>query len=242
MADYNSHAAASTNVFMGRFFNVLSAAFTANHKTQSTAPKTPSKNLAVGLVKILRKRGKGQSETASNHRAVHRLNREEQNLGSMEWAGPYQGPVPIGIQRRTGSNRVSAGSSAWGIGLWASSGLGDPVPYPLLLILVIVSVLVGISCRFSKGSGAKSLVGSHTGWALRAIPLVLTLILHCLSSSEISKIKSQILGNDADHSGSSSERFFFKKGSLTPWALAALVVLLFFMAQYQSEWRIRWFV
>jgi hypothetical protein len=239
MADY--HAAAPTNVFMGRFFNALSADFTANHKTRSTASKTSSKNLAVGLFKILRKRRKEPSKTASKHRAARRLNREESNLGSMERAGPYPGPVPTGIRQRTESNRISAGSSARGIGFWAWSGLEDPVPYPVLLLLVIVSVLVGISWRFSKGSGAKCLVGSHTGWALRAIPLVLTLILHCLSSSEISKIKSQMLGHDADHSGS-SERFSFKKVSLTPWALAALVVFLVFMAQYQSEFRIRWFV
>jgi hypothetical protein len=210
------------------FFNALSA------RPGPLPPKTPSKNLAVGLVKILRKRRKGPSETASN--------REEPNLGSMEWSGPHQGPAPTRIRRWTESNRVSAGSSSRGIGFWASSGLGDPVPYPVVLILVIVSVLIGISWRFSKGSGKKSLAGSRTGWALRAIPLVLTLILHCMSSSEISKMKSQILGNGADHSGSSSERFCFKKGWLTPWALAALVVLLFSMKQYQSELRIRWFV
>ncbi len=78
MADYNSRAAA---LVTGRFLNALSSPFTANRKARSPAPKTPSKNLAVGLVKILRKRRKGPSETASN--------REEPNLGSMEWSSQY---------------------------------------------------------------------------------------------------------------------------------------------------------
>jgi hypothetical protein len=201
MADYNSHAAAPTNLVLGRFFKALS-----NRKTQSsTAPKTPSNNLAVGLVKILRKRRKGHRETASNHRAAQRHPDQEPNLGSVDRTGPYLVPDPTQIRWWTASNRVdvdpaqihwwtapnrvSTRSATRGSGFWASSGLGVPV----LLILVIVSVLFGISWRFSNGLSAKSLAGSQTGWALRAIPLVLTLILHCLSSSEISKTKSEIL-------------------------------------------------
>jgi len=208
MADYNSRAAA---LVTGRFLNALSSPFTANRKARSPAPKTPSKNLALGLVKILRKGRKGPSETESDHRAPNRQNREEPNLGSMEQTDPDPGPDPTQIRWWTAPNRVdmdpslirrwnapnpvSTRSAAQESGFWESSGSGNSATYTVLLILVIVSVLVGIYWRFSNGSGAKSLAEPHTGtgWAVRAIPVVLTLILHWLSSSEISKMKSEIL-------------------------------------------------
>jgi hypothetical protein len=148
MANYNSRAATPMNLVTGRLLNALSLPFTANCKDQSIAPKTLSKNLIVGLVKILRKRHKGPRETASNYRATNRQNREELNLGSMEQTNPYPGLAPTQIQwwiapNRVdedpsmiqwwnGQNRVSTGSAAWGTGFWESSGLRDPTT-PCLL-------------------------------------------------------------------------------------------------------------
>jgi hypothetical protein len=51
-----------------RFLNSLSSPFKANRKSQSSAPKTPSTNLIVGLVKILRKHRKERNGVEPLHR------------------------------------------------------------------------------------------------------------------------------------------------------------------------------
>jgi hypothetical protein len=87
-------------------------------------PKTPSKNLAVGLVKIQRKRHKGPRETASNHRATNRQNREEPNLGLMEQTNPYPGLAPTQIRRWTAPNQVDEDPSL----IWWWNGRTESLP------------------------------------------------------------------------------------------------------------------
>ncbi len=85
------------------------------------------------------------------------------------------------------------------------------------------------------------------GWAalIKALkPLLLVIILHCLASSEVSKLKSEILREVDNNSRVACYSFSFKinSGSFTPCALAALIVLLLFMAKYHNKtWFYKWF-
>ena len=123
-----------------------------------------------------------------------------------------------------------------------------PLPYHVLLILMVVFIFLGMSWRFSFNNVCVTkplgIMGSRImGWALlRAMPLLLMGILHCLASPQVSKFKSQYFlamdahNNISRHDCCSSFSFsFMNSGSFTPWALAALIVLLLFMAKYQIK-------
>jgi hypothetical protein len=72
----------------------------ANRKARSPAPKTPSNNLVVVIVKILRKHRKGLSEMGSNHRAANRQNREEPTANCEEPQGVAGSPNPEDSQNQ----------------------------------------------------------------------------------------------------------------------------------------------
>ncbi|GMY38911.1 transmembrane protein, putative [Fagus crenata] len=122
------------------------------------------------------------------------------------------------------------------------------LPYHVLLILVVVFIFLGMSWGFSFNNvGVKKplgIMGSRImGWALlRAMPLLLMGIFHCLASPQVSKFKSEyFMAMDAHNNISRDDccsSFSFKNSvsrSFTPWALAALIVLLLFMAKYQIK-------
>ena len=121
-----------------------------------------------------------------------------------------------------------------------------PLPYHVLLILMVVFIFLGMSWRFSFNNVCVTkplgIMGSRImGWALlRAMPLLLMGILHCLASPQVSKFKSEyFMAMDAHNNISRDDccsSFSFKNsGSFTPWALAALIVLLLFMAKYHIK-------
>lgn len=119
----------------------------------------------------------------------------------------------------------------------------------LVLISVVLSIFLAMSWRFSFNNVCikKPLgMGSNMtmAWALfkALMPLLLVIILHCLASPEVSKYKSEILRDNVDNNNNSSSDktcYSFKKESLMPWALASLIVLLLFMANYQKK---SWFL
>lgn len=165
------------------------------------------------------------------------------NQGSMERIRPDPDSPPTRIRNTTGVSRIDDESSSLESQLWPPSLVcGDPAPFPVLRILVIVTILLGISWRFSKESTAKS-KGSETGWSVRAIPLLLILILHWLTSSEISKIMSEISGQDNDQSSRNDYFAFpYKRETFRSCALAMLIAFLVVMAQFQSNIRNLWFL
>lgn len=157
MAGNRSRAAAletpSANLFTGQFFNAFSVSsprtmpFVAEYQSRPTASKAPSKNLVLGLSKILARSRKRLSEMASNlaSEALRRENRKEPNLGSMERIGPDSNTLPNGTRMTVVSNGVGvfyAGSAVPEIRFLPVFIVRNFATYHVLLISVIVTILL----------------------------------------------------------------------------------------------------
>ncbi|XP_061368408.1 uncharacterized protein LOC133311381 [Gastrolobium bilobum] len=111
----------------------------------------------------------------------------------------------------------------------------NPLPYPVLLILSVIFIFLGISWYFSYEEVVEA-AEEQLGWILFATPVVLLLIVRCLSSMDTS---------DWFFSSSPWERrrrthYLPSEGS-SPWGVAALIVLLLILVQYQSSFLDSWF-
>ncbi|KAJ7967207.1 Oxidoreductase/transition metal ion-binding protein [Quillaja saponaria] len=111
----------------------------------------------------------------------------------------------------------------------------NPLPYPVLFILAVISIFLGISWYFSYEEALES-AEEQMGWALLATPVVLILIVRWLSSMEstdwlfgISPWERRRRTHNLPSEGSS------------PWGVAALIVLLLILVQYQSNFLDSWF-
>jgi hypothetical protein len=92
----------------------------------------------------------------------------------------------------------------------------DGAASPVKLMSLAMSTLSTSPTHSSSGHSRPSFVASPLSLLNSLITLLVVknriwLIFHCLSSTEISKMKSQILGNGVDHSNSSNECFSFNK-------------------------------
>lgn len=112
----------------------------------------------------------------------------------------------------------------------------SPLPYPVLLILAVIFVFLGISWYFSYEEVVET-AEQQLGWVLFATPVAILLLVRWLSSMEAS---------DWWFFGSSPwERrrmthHLASEGS-SPWGVAALIVILLIMVQYQSSFLEGWF-
>ncbi|BAT91132.1 hypothetical protein LR48_Vigan08g191800 [Vigna angularis] len=111
----------------------------------------------------------------------------------------------------------------------------NPLPYPVLLILSLIFLFFAISWYFSYEEVVET-AEEQFGWVLFATPVVLILIVRWLSSMENSEWFSASLPWESrwrTHQGPS-------EGS-SPWGVAALILVLLIMAQYQSNFLNSWF-
>lgn len=112
----------------------------------------------------------------------------------------------------------------------------NPLPYPVLLILALLFIFLGISWFFSYEEVVET-AEVQLGWILFATPVVLILIVRFLSSMENSDWFSLSLpweGRRGTNQGPS-------EGS-SPWGVAALILVLLIMVQFQSNFLGSWFV
>jgi len=111
----------------------------------------------------------------------------------------------------------------------------NPLPYPVLLILALIFLFFAISWYFSYEEVVET-AEEQFGWLLFATPVVLILIVRWLSSMENSDWFSASLpwGSGRRTPQGPSE------GS-SPWGVAALILVLLVMAQYQSNFLDSWF-
>ena len=112
----------------------------------------------------------------------------------------------------------------------------NPLPYPVLLILALIFLFFAVSWYFSYEEVVET-AEEQFGWVLFATPVVLILIVRWLSSMENSDWFSASLpwgSGRRTHQGPS-------EGS-SPWGVAALILVLLIMAQYQSNFLDSWFV
>ncbi|XP_030532007.1 uncharacterized protein LOC115742059 [Rhodamnia argentea] len=112
----------------------------------------------------------------------------------------------------------------------------NPLPYPVLAILAVISIFLGISWYFSYESVVET-AEEQTGWILLAVPIVLILLVRLLSSMDDpqSLFTGSPWGRRRATYGPPAE------GS-SPWGVAALIVLLLVLLQYQSSFLESWFV
>ncbi|CAI8617176.1 unnamed protein product [Vicia faba] len=111
----------------------------------------------------------------------------------------------------------------------------NPLPYPVLLILAVIFIFLGSSWYFSYEEAVEN-AQEQLGWVLFATPVVLIFIVRLLSSMDDSEWfpGSSIWGRRRTTYQSPSE------GS-SPWGVAALIVVLLLLVQFQSSFLDGWF-
>ncbi|KAJ9132742.1 hypothetical protein P3X46_033579 [Hevea brasiliensis] len=110
----------------------------------------------------------------------------------------------------------------------------NPLPYPVLLMLAVISIFLGISWYFSYEEIAET-AEMQMNWLLLATPLVLLFLVRWLSFMENPDMfaKSPWEWKRRTHHRP-------PEGS-SPWGVAALIVLLLVLAQFQSAFLDSWF-
>lgn len=111
----------------------------------------------------------------------------------------------------------------------------NPVPFPVLLVLAVISVLLFISWYVSYESIVEA-AEEQMSWVLLAIPILLLLAVHLVSFIENSDLFSS---SPYSYRYRSHQRP--QEGS-SPWGVAALIVLLLVLVQYQSVFHDSWLV
>ncbi|XP_022748074.1 uncharacterized protein LOC111297691 [Durio zibethinus] len=112
----------------------------------------------------------------------------------------------------------------------------SPLPYPVLLILAVTSIFLGISWYVNYESDMET-AEQQMSWVLFATPVVLILLVRWLSSMETSDMPFSSSPWDRRHQTHHRP----SEGS-SPWAVAAFIVLLLILLQYQSVFRESWLI
>ncbi|KAF7841144.1 putative transmembrane protein [Senna tora] len=112
----------------------------------------------------------------------------------------------------------------------------NPLPYPVLLFLAVLFLFLAISSYFSYEEAVES-AEEQLGWVLFATPVAILVLVRWLSHVDASDWFVSFFGSPGErrraHRGAA-------EGS-SPWGVAALIVVLLVMVQYQSSFLERWF-
>ncbi len=110
----------------------------------------------------------------------------------------------------------------------------NPLPYPVLLILGLISLIFGVSWYFSHTDAMKHAV-THVNWTLLAIPIVSIVIVRWFLSMQnpgvlfgLSPWDRRWGAHDVPSEGSS------------PWGVLALIVLVLGLLQYRTRITDNW--
>ncbi|KAJ4826098.1 hypothetical protein Tsubulata_010945 [Turnera subulata] len=101
----------------------------------------------------------------------------------------------------------------------------NPLPYPVLLLLAVVAIFLGISWFFSYEDMVET-AETQLSWVLLVIPLALIVIVRWFMSPWDKRRRTHHIPSE----GSS------------PWGVAALIVLLLVLVQFQSTFLDAWLV
>ncbi|CAI0438375.1 unnamed protein product [Linum tenue] len=101
----------------------------------------------------------------------------------------------------------------------------NPLPYPVLLILAVIAIFLGGSWYFSYEELVES-TESSMGLGLFVLPVLLIFLVRWMSSPWDRRRRTHY---QAPAEGSS------------PWGVAALIVLLLVLLQFQSAFLDSWF-
>ncbi|KAJ9704346.1 hypothetical protein PVL29_002756 [Vitis rotundifolia] len=111
----------------------------------------------------------------------------------------------------------------------------SPLPYPVLLILAVISIFLSISWYVSYDSIVEA-AEVQMSWVLLAIPILLLMAVHLVSSMENSGLFA------SSPYGYRRRSYHSPQEGSSPWGVAALIVLLLVMVQYQSVFHDSWLV
>ncbi|KAB2636169.1 hypothetical protein D8674_026703 [Pyrus ussuriensis x Pyrus communis] len=111
----------------------------------------------------------------------------------------------------------------------------SPLPYPVLLILAVISIFLGISWYSSYESAVEEAEGQFN-WVLLLTPIFLILIVKGLSSMDPDWLFSMSPWDRRRRT-----HHIPSEGS-SPWGVAAFIILLLVLLQYQSSFRDSWLI
>ncbi|KAF6149349.1 hypothetical protein GIB67_016887 [Kingdonia uniflora] len=106
-----------------------------------------------------------------------------------------------------------------------------PLPLHLCFFLVILFLFIGLSWYINYESIFEGIF-DQLKLVFIISPLVLLLVVHCLSSDERNRIPFMIPLPEQDS---------LHRAGGSPWGVGLVLVLLFFMISYQSSFHERWF-
>ncbi|CAN1836867.1 hypothetical protein LINPERHAP1_LOCUS34905 [Linum perenne] len=114
----------------------------------------------------------------------------------------------------------------------------NPLPYPVLLLLAVIFIFLGGSWYFSYEELVES-TESQFGWALLLVPVFLIFLVRWLSSFDSSDVMFKL--SLWDRRRPTHYRQPAEGGGSSPWGVAALIVVLLVLLQYQSAFLDSWF-
>ncbi|XP_074304455.1 uncharacterized protein LOC141639174 [Silene latifolia] len=107
-----------------------------------------------------------------------------------------------------------------------------PLPYPVLLILLVVCVFLGMKFTSSYEEVVET-TESQVNWLLLATPLILIFAVKLLSSVEGRGGYSKYDGRKMGYCSGAGRGGGGGGGGASPWGVAALIVLLLILVQFQ---------
>ncbi|XP_062210581.1 uncharacterized protein LOC133912051 [Phragmites australis] len=111
----------------------------------------------------------------------------------------------------------------------------SPLPYPVILILLMVTLLLGVSWFFTYEDFIEE-AAEQFSWALLAVPIALVLLIRWISSVDSFEGYFGFYPSERrwrGYEGAPAE------GS-SPWGVAMVVVLLLVLASFHSTFQDMW--
>ncbi|XP_078174107.1 uncharacterized protein LOC144567799 [Carex rostrata] len=113
----------------------------------------------------------------------------------------------------------------------------SPLPYPVILILLMVFFFLGISWYFTYEDFFET-VEEEFNWVLLVVPLILILLIQWLSSME--SFDGFLGFFYPNHRNQRTNYGYSNEGGSSPWGVAALVVLVLILASFHSTFEDMW--
>nr|GMC87449.1 uncharacterized protein LOC111410101 [Ipomoea batatas] len=111
----------------------------------------------------------------------------------------------------------------------------NPLPFPVLLVLAVVCIFLVIQWFVSYEDVVES-AKEGFGWVLLPVPLLLLFAVHWLSSTENLEWMFSI-----PPWAHQRIMYYWPSEGSSPWGVAALIILLLVLLQYQSTFLGMWF-
>ncbi|KAL5832296.1 hypothetical protein ACOSQ4_017650 [Xanthoceras sorbifolium] len=103
------------------------------------------------------------------------------------------------------------------------------LPLHLSFFIIVIVFIIGFTWYINTETKFEDFV-HHVKLFIMITPIVLLLLVHCLSSSSSSWFFVPFPERESVH-----------RAGASPWGVAALLVFLIYMISHQSSWHERWF-